>query len=263
MNKGQLILISVATVVFAVLYFGFDTKPGIHAEIEKQRASSFTGTSINAILVDAKSNLPSQALASINALEAEVQKSTTDSVKIEAYRQLSGLWYQQNKPAIAGHYAEELAKLRPSEEAWSIAGTTFSICLQREQDEKIKRFCTEQAIGALEKAVTLNSDNLQHRVNLALVYAENPPKESPMKGVLMLVELNKQHPDNVLVLSQLGRLAIKTGQFDKAIERLSRAFELDSNNNNVACMLVQAYESVGQVAKASEFKQKCKNLIGN
>lgn len=264
MNKGQLILISVTTIVFAVLYLGFDIKPSKHKEIERQRANSFTETDINSLLVDAKSGLSPQALASVKVLEEELQESSADSIKLEAYRQLSSLWYQMENPGIAGYYAERLAELNPKdEEAWSIAGTTFSICLQREQEEKIRSFCTDHAVRSLEKAASLNPDNVQHRVNLALVYAENPPKDTPMKGILMLVELNKQNPDNVLVLTQLGRLAIKTSQFEKAAERLDRAMKLEPNNKNIACLLAQAYEGMGQSVKASEFRQKCEKLIGN
>ena len=148
-----------------------------------------------------------KASASVLALENDVEKASSDTAKAAAYRQLSSQWYQMEKPGIAGYYAEKVAEITRDEEAWSIAGTTYSLCLQREQEEKIKRFCTEHAVQSLEKAVSLNPDNMQHKVNLALIYAENPPKEMPMKGILMLIDLNKQHPDDVLVLTQLGRLA--------------------------------------------------------
>jgi tetratricopeptide (TPR) repeat protein len=263
MNKGQWILIASATALFAVLYFGFDTKPSKQKAIEKQRANAFTSTDINSMLVDAKANLPAQASASVMALEGSLEKAVLDSVKAEHYKELSSLWYQLEKAGIAGYYAEKVAELAKTEEAWSIAGTTYSICLQREQDEKIRSFCTAQAVQALEKAVSLNPENVQHRVNLALVYTENPPKETPMKGILMLRDLNEQNPDNVLVLTQLGRLAIKTSQFDRAVERLSRAVELEPNSKTATCLLAQAYEGLGDAAKATDFKTKCEKLPGD
>ncbi len=263
MNKSQWILISAAVLFFAVLYFGFDTKPSKHKEVEKQRASSFTSTDINSLLVDAKSGLAAQASASVMALEGTVEKATADTAKATAYKRLSSLWFQLEKPGIAGYYAEKVAEIVRDEEAWSIAGTTFSLCLQREQEEKVKSFCTEHAVQALEKAASLNPANMQHKVNLALVYAENPPKDTPMKGILMLVDLNKQYPDDVLVLTQLGRLAIKTSQFDKAVQRLSRAVELAPNNKAATCHLAQAYEGLGEAAKAADFKLKCEKLVGN
>jgi tetratricopeptide (TPR) repeat protein len=263
MNKSQWILISAAALLFAVLYFGFDTKPSAQKEIEKQRAGAFASTDISSMLVDAKSGLPPQATATVAALESDVEKAVSDTAKAAAYRQLSSQWYQMEKPGIAGYYAEKVAELTRDEEAWSIAGTTYSLCLQREQEEKIRSFCTEHAVQALEKAASLNPSNIQHKVNLALVYAENPPKETPMKGILMLVDLNKQYPDDVLVLTQLGRLAIKTSQFDKAVQRLSRAVELSPENRTAVCLLTQAYEGLGESAKAADFKSKCEKLSGN
>jgi cytochrome c-type biogenesis protein CcmH/NrfG len=215
------------------------------------------------MLVDAKAALSPQAAASVAALEGSVENTSQDSAKAEAYKELSSLWYQLEKPGIAGYYAEKVAEFVRNEEAWSVAGTTYSICLQREQEEKIRSFCTDQAIQALEKAASLNPENIQHKVNLALVYAENPPKDTPMKGILMLRDLNEQHPDNVLVLTQLGRLAIKTSQFDRAVERLSRAVELEPSSKTATCLLAQAYEGLGDAAKATDFKSKCEKLPGN
>src|SRR5690606_5723955 len=105
-----------------------------------------------------------------------------------------------------------------------------------------------------------NPSNLQHQVNLALVYTENPPSENPMKGILMLVNLNKQEPENVMVLNQLGRLAIKTGQFEKAIERLSKAIELEPDNLASNCLLAKAYQGTGDQAKASKYQTQCEQL---
>ncbi len=263
MNKGQWILIGSAALLFAVLYFGFDTKPSKQKAIEKQRAGSLASTDINSMLVDAKAGLPAQSSASVMALEGDLEKAVQDTAKASAYKELSSLWFQLEKPGIAGYYAEKVAEIARDEEAWSIAGTTFSLCLQREMEEKIRSFCTNHAVQALEKAASLNPANLQHKVNLALVYAENPPKDTPMKGILMLRDLNEQYPDNVLVLTQLGRLAIKTSQFDRAIERLSRAVELEPGNKAATCLLAQAYEGKGDAAKATDFKSKCEKLPGN
>ena len=133
MNKGQWILIASAAMLFAVLYFGFDTKPSKQKAIEAQRAGSFASTDINSMLVDAKANLTAQASASVSALEAELGKASQDSAKISVFRELSSRWYLLDKTGIGGYYAEQVAEIARDEESWSIAGTTYSICIQREQ----------------------------------------------------------------------------------------------------------------------------------
>ncbi|MEL6867343.1 MAG: tetratricopeptide repeat protein, partial [Bacteroidota bacterium] len=141
-------------------------------------------------------------------------------------------------------------------------GTTYAIGVQRISDERIRKYCTGRAVQAFESAISLEPDNLSHRVNLALCYTEDPPQDNPMKGILMLVDLNKQHPENVLVLSNLARLAMKTGQFDKAVERLQQALAVEPENVRVNCMLAQAFESAGKAAEAAPFQQKCVELSG-
>ena len=117
-----------------------------------------------------------------------------------------------------------------------------------------------EGVMAFENAISINPDNIAHKVNLALCYAERPPVDNPMKGVLMLVELNKSAPKNVLVLNTLARLAIRTGQYDRAIERLSTAIEEEPNNEKSICLLAQAYEAKGDTENASVFKQRCQSI---
>lgn len=249
-----------SVVLFATLYFGFSTVPGKHKDIEKQRALAAVSTDISALLMDAKSTLSPQQSASVLALETELNGAGTDSAKAECYKRLSSTWYSFEKPGIAGFYAEKTAELAGSEEAWSIAGTTYSICLQQGPSEKVKNYCAQKAVQCLENAISINPGNPQHKLNLALVYAEDPPKDNPMKGILMLVELNKQFPENVPVLAQLGRLAIKTGQYEKAAQRLEQAISLDPGNQTANCLIVKAYEGLGNESKAAEFRSKCDKL---
>jgi len=263
MSKTQWIVIIAAVALFVTMYFGCETKPGTHKIIEKQRALAAVSTDINTLLMEAKSNLPPEEGTAVLALEAQLHEAENDSVRVATFKDLSSMWYQVGKPAIAGYYAEQVANIEGNEDAWSIAGTTFSICVQRETEEKVKSYCTDHAIAALENASSLNPENVQHHLNLAIVYAENPPSGNPMKGILMLIDLVKKNPDNVPVLNQLGRLAIKTGQFDKAIERLSHAVSVEPENPTANCLLGQAYESSGNLEKASEYTAKCKSLTMN
>lgn len=263
MDRAQWIVIVLALTLFVVMYFGCDTKPDKHETIEKQRLENVESTSISTLLMDAKKDITSADMPALMSLEMQLDEAKEDTAKVEALKSLSSMWYKLEHPAIAGHYAEEIALLQNNEEAWSIAGTTYSICMQRQATEKVRAFCTDHAVTALENAASLNPENLQHQVNLALVYAENPPPTNPMKGVLMLVNLNKQFPENVSVLNQLGRLAIKTGQLDKAVERLSKAVEVEPNNPMANCLLGKAFEGKGDQTQAATYLAKCEKLTLN
>ncbi len=257
MTKMQLAVISAGLALLLLLYFAFDTKPKEQKALEKSRALAAESTNLEALLPEAKAALNTMQSSVVIALEQELASVGSDSAKVELLKQLAGRWYEFGNPAISGAYAQQVAELTSSEEAWSITGTTFAICLQTSQDEKVRSFCTSRAIAAFENAISLNPENIAHRVNLAMTYAENPPPNEAMKGPMMLLELNQQHPDNVLILNSLARLAIKTGQYDRAKERLEQAYAQDPQNGNTICMLAQVYNALGNAGQADAFAQKC------
>jgi len=261
LNKTQLLTIGAAILLFGILYFGCDTKPVTQKAIEKERALAVESTNIETLLLEAKAALPKATATDILALEKQMEDAITDSTTITVLKELSGKWYQANHPAIAAFYAEQVAEKTTTEEAWSIAGTTYSICIQRSELEKVRQFCTNRAVTAFESAISLNPDNVAHQTNLALVYTENPPQENPMKGILMLVDLNKKHPQDIGVINNLGRLAMKTGQFKKAVERFGQVLELQPDNRDALCMISQAYGELGEMESAEKFAEKCKTLL--
>ena len=261
MTKIQWLIITFSVGLFSLLYFGFDTKNPEQKSFEKSRLLSAESANVEVLLRTAKQALSGPQSNEILSIEAQIENAFPDSVKVIPLQQLSGKWYEFGYPDIAGHYAEEVAVLTNSEEAWSIAGTTFTLCVQRKEEQRVKDYCTDHAVQAFENAISINPENIAHKVNLALCYTENPPKDDPMKGILMLIELNKEFPDNVLILNNLGRLAIDTGQFERAVERLEQALNLEKNNVTTICLLSKAYEKTGQLDKAQQFTELCGKLI--
>jgi tetratricopeptide (TPR) repeat protein len=260
MNKWQWIVVGGAVALFFILYFGCETKPKDIKTLEKSRVLAAESTDISALLKEAKSSLEPVEASNVLALERQLELIQSDTAKSEAFKDLSSKWYQLEHPAIAGYYAQQVAEIENTEESWSITGTTYSICIQRSQEEKIRAFCTGRALRAFENAISIDPEDMTHQVNLALAYTYNPPQENPMKGILMLRELNEKAPEDVLVMNTLARLAIRTGQYDKAVSRLERSFSLEPQNRTTACLLAQAYEGLGNSTKAEEYSEQCRQL---
>lgn len=257
MTKLQIVVVSVIVLMFAGMYFGLDIKPRKQKIIEKSRALESESTDANSLLNDAKSSLSTENSSQILSIEARLNEAKTDSAKVEILKELSGRWFEMNKIEIAGLYAGQVAGIENDDNAWSIAGTTYTICAQRSQDQTVKMFCAGRAVKAFENAISLNPANTTHKVNLAVCYTENPPKENPMKGILMLTDLAEKEPENVLVMTTLARFAIQTGQFDRAIERLQKAISLEPENIKANCLLAQAWQGKGDLAQAEKYAQKC------
>lgn len=260
MSKSQLFVLSLACIFFSILYFGFDTKPETQQELENTRALNKESTSINSLLMTAKKELKPENAQGVLLAEAQLDEAKNDSTKVEAYKALSSAWYQISRFAIAGFYAEKVAEVKNTDLAWSITGATYNKGMNLEKEEKVKEYCTSRAIQAFENAISLNPSNATHKVNLAVCYTERPPEGNPMKGVKMLLDISKKNPDNIAVLTSLGRFGMQTGQFEKAVARLEKALQIAPNNIKVNCLLAQAYEGVGQKEKAKTFNEICQSL---
>jgi tetratricopeptide (TPR) repeat protein len=260
MKKAQWILIMSSVVVFVVFYFVLDTKSQKQKSIEKSRLLNMELTSMPSLLMESKKLFTTAQLSGVISLEQKlIELSDTDTLsRIKILKDLSGEWYKLGKSEIAAGYAVEVAELEDSEESWSIAGTTFTICIQNAEDEKILNFCSSGAVQAFEKAISINPSNLAHRVNLALSYVENPTSKDPMKGIKMLMDLNQSNPGEPVVLNTLAVLALKTGQNDRALERLRESYQRDSTNGRTICLLAQAYETIGDKENEVIFKEMCK-----
>ena len=257
MTKLQILVISLSAILALVLFFGFDTRS--NKEIQEQEMREDAGIVVDAqpLIGDAKKELSSYDLNELTSLENQLEHAQGPE-RLSTLEMLSGKWHRLNQPYVAGYYAELRANEDPSGEAWSIAATTYLSGLSA-TDEIVRNGSLNKAIAAFENAISLEPEVIQHRLNLALVYAERPPQDNPMKGIQMLLSLNEKYPDSVLVLNALGRLAIKTGQWDRAQQRLERADSLEPNNKVTACLLYEVYAQQ-QDSRTMAMKDKCELL---
>ena len=258
MNKAQISIVFAAFLLFCGLYFGLDTRNKNQQVAVRSQAMQVESTDFASLLNEAKSQLKPTQVSEVTDLEHRIETAKDSASKVAALKNLSGYLYRNQQLAVAGGLAEQVAELENTDSAWSVAGGTFFNGLIGTQEPKIRAYCAEHAVKAFESAASLNPANVAHRVNLALVYSENPPQDNPMKAVLMLRDLESKHPEDPAVYNALGRLAIKTGQWQRAIDRLEKSWSLDKKNPNTPCLLAKAYEGAGQTDKMAEYAKLCK-----
>ena len=242
--------------LFAVLFFVFDTKPKDVRVLEGATSLNAGGAEITKALSGTKSKLPKDSLLLINSLESDLLAVAEDTAKAELLKKMSGWWYQKAEYYLAGYYAEKVAELEKTDRAWAIAATTYTAGSSSGTEDQINS-CREKAIKSFENAISIAPQNVAHRVNLALCYADHPPADNPMKGIQMLLELSKESPDDVLVQITLAKLAIKTGQYEKATARLNKLLEKNPDVKSANCLLSEIYMQTGDQAKAELYSKKC------
>ncbi|MDX1476569.1 MAG: tetratricopeptide repeat protein [Saprospiraceae bacterium] len=257
MDRSQIAFIAGSCALVLLLFFGFDRTPSEQKLVEKSRALSFESADWTAILREDRESLSESELAYIRTLENIVDNTVVDSQRIETLKQLSGAWFERGRYASAGHQAEKVAELEQTESAWAIAGATYAYALSASFDDRVKDACLAKAETCFQNALSLNPDNLEHRINLAICYAEHPPADNPMKGIQTLLRLNEEHPRNTSVMFHLARFGIRTGQYDRAIARLQTALQINPDERRLHCLLATAYRETGRTAEAKTHQELC------
>ena len=248
-----------AFILFMLMYLGLDTRTKTSMEIEKTRAESLKATSFAALESEAHDILGAKEKNALESLAYQAENAESENDRIDALKLISGFWFRNANPALAGHYAAQVAELIQSGEAWSICGTTFAAGIGHYDDREMVRYCAENAKTAIENAISLEPENLDYRSNLAAIYAEVPPEKEPMKGIMMLLELNRNNPDHAGTSIQLARFGMQTGQWSKAEQRLLRVLENEPENQRAICMLAKLYEETGDTNEAATYLQRCNN----
>jgi len=257
MRPSKLVTVLLFISLLGLLMFGFRTKPKNVLANEIERGLNLQSTDVSILKAEAIDNLPSSARTQIQILEAQLGVATEDSTRINLLKDLATVWYNEDQVGIAGSYAEEVANISESASAWAIAGTTYGIGIKGAKTDKERKYCIAKSLNALENAISMDPSEVSYQLNRGIILAENPPAENPMKGVLMLLDLNKKYPKNVPVINNIAKFALQTGQLDKAEQRLLTANSLKPNDKTTNCLFAQLYDAKGDKSKADEYRAKC------
>lgn len=257
--SGRIWAVIIALLLFSLIYFTFSTvgppkSPQSSAGVVNK---SIQAPSLTQVEQDAMANLSKDSVEIVKGLMKQTA-SGNSSMAISNLKTLSGLWYRKGNYLLAGIYAAQVAQSENTAAAWNIAGSTFLTGLTQNVGEQNRQYIADEAIKAFDQAVKLDESNIDYKVNRASVYAEVPPADNPMEGIMQLLELNKANPDNITVLLVLGKLGLKTGQYAKVVDRLEKVLSLAPDNTDAICMLAIAYKGVGNMPKATEMEARCK-----
>lgn len=262
-NRQQYLFIGIATVVLFLMYFGCDRVPKNHKNSKENTVatSSSEDTEIQQLIKVGKTKLNTEQTDLITSLEQQAKLSASDTAKSNILKKLSGAWYRANHKTIAGFFANQVALIDKTENAWNIAGSTLSEGIRENEEDGLRKFCTDNAYKAFENAIALNPSKIEYQIAAALCFTENPPADNPMKGILMLRELDTKFPENSQVLFQLAKLAMRTNQYDKAVQRLEQILKKNPNNPDAICLIGEAFSRKGENDKAATYAKKCENLL--
>ncbi|MCB0515140.1 MAG: tetratricopeptide repeat protein [Chitinophagales bacterium] len=210
--------------------------------------------------IDALQNqLPDSQKDSIRQLENTLSKTPKDP---KTLANLSELWEKYQAPTAAAYYANQLANLDTSQlENLKKAGDLSYQAFHLTKDSMLFAYYVDNSYHFFEKLTQLEPENLDNRINFAATLIEG--RNEVMPGIFALREVVQQEPNNIRANFLLGRLAIVSGQNDKAIERLRLVTSIDSLNSEAWYYLGDAYARMGEKDKSLAAFARCRKLIND
>lgn len=248
-RRLQFIVIGCSLVLFVLLYFA-NKKPEKKAEDLPQRQK--TQAVDLKILVDAQvSSLPDDQKKTF----AELEKNTADTNGIN---KLVDFLKEQKMYVPASYYYERKSALINTAASWLAAGNRYFYAVGFLQDRSQAGSLYENAIRCYEKALAKDPKYTEAKIQLASCYVEGSP--DPMKGIGMLLELERTDSTHVQVQMVLAAFAVKSQQLDKAQARYLKVLRLKPDFLEAYLFLADVYERKGDTAKTIETLEKYVSL---
>jgi cytochrome c-type biogenesis protein CcmH/NrfG len=118
----------------------------------------------------------------------------------------------------------------------------------------------QTAVALFEQAQAMAPSDTT-KMDLAAAYIDGAGET--MKGVQMLLGIVRENPSNVPAALMLGKMAIESGQWDKATARFESVLKIDPDNREALYFLAESYKGSGNRAKAIETFERVKKAVGN
>ncbi|RKR81622.1 tetratricopeptide repeat protein [Mucilaginibacter gracilis] len=266
MQKKQIVVIVIVLAIVCYLYKlpvkGLikpkEARTSSGAKITETRAVS-NNIDVNYVSAPAKTAIGTAIALEITALENSLKNagSTVDKIKFET--QLAKKWDDVNQPAPAAFYYQAIAREQNGYQDWLNAGDRFNDAFKFTQDTLAQPAFVQNSVEAFKNALKIKPESLDAQTGLGIADV-NGGAPSPMEGIGLLLGVVGKEPNNRKALLNLGTFAMKSGQYQKAVERfktlIAQKDELEPN-----FYLAESYKQLGMKQEAIAAYQKCKSMM--
>lgn len=259
---------AIALGLIALLNFGASTKKPVdpNADNEAPMAAAMgqqkmPTLNLDSLLTVMKKKLPPATQAKISLLENNITRGDIKEQQIADYESLGKIWLQEGEKGIAGHYMGMSGKLENSEKKLNFAAHLISEALNGDAlMPAMKSWLEKEAIQYYSASLAINPVNDTAKMQLAMVYMD---VQQPMKGVEQLLDIVRRDSTNIPANVMLGKMAVQSGQLDKAIQRGETVLHKDPENIDAHLFMGEAYKRKGDKAKAIQLFTEAKKLMNS
>jgi tetratricopeptide (TPR) repeat protein len=275
MYKKQIIVIAIVVAIMCVLYnlpiVGLTKAPQAQGHTNTAAPEKRPVNNVTVEMVSAAGKIAIGAGLSqqITNTEGDLKNAGDEAAKLSLQKKLAKEWDDVNQPAPAAFYYQEIASKENTFEDWLTAGNRFNEAFRYIQDTLSQPAFVSNAISCLKKATKMQPGNLDAKTGLGIAYVNqttlgitDADGGSPMQGIMLLLDVVKQDPNNISANFNLGMFAVTSRQFDKAIQRFKTVIaHSKSPGFEPYFYLAESYKQLGMKTEAIEAYEKSKVLM--
>jgi len=264
MKQKQIVVIVAAVAVIGYLYSLPPVKGSTEASVKKGTGSvakadkPSSDVTIQTVSASAKKFIGDTLSAKIGGLEDQLKNAGTDADKLALEQKLAKQWDVINQPGPAAFYYQAIARSENTAESWIVAGNHFNDAYKQAQDTTAQPVFDVNAVEAFQVATKLKPESLDAKTGLGIAYVNGGGP--PMQGIGLLLDVVRQDPTNYNAELNLGMFAMKSGQFEKAVDRF-KTIIAQKPGIEPYFYLAESYKQLGMKQEAIAAYEKCKTMM--
>jgi len=272
MKRQQYLVAGIGVLLLLALYFFGQTVPPHKKPEAPERGAPGSpivkSIGLQDILQASQAQLTPGQLSYVGRLQNAVVRGDVQMQQLNAYRQLAVFWKDSVREGflLYAYYSGEAAKLEKSEKSLTFAAQLFLQSLRGQDNPALKSWMATNAKELFEKALELNPGNDSSKVGLGASYIFGSTAGNPtevMQGIQRILEVARRDSANMYAQFMLGLGGIESGQFDKAIERLTTVVQHQPANIEAILLLAEVHQQKGDKTDAIKWYERAKKQIGN
>ena len=253
MNKLQVIVLIVSLSALLSLYFFTDN----HKSESKSNISEVhINKDFSAIIEKSKISLLPDFQDSISLIEQNI----TDQNKQNSLLKISGIYQENKKYGVAALYFLNAYNNNDSISNY-LKGRWIHMQVPKVKSQEIRSYLTLETENIYQNILRVDSNDIETSFYYAslLIYE----KSMIMPGVQKLLAISRSNPEFKPAQYQLGLLAIRSGQYEKAIVRFENISKETPESIDILLPLGKAYYLSGDRNKSNELFKRCQSLASD
>lgn len=244
LGRNQIIVLGACVVTIVLLSFVSTTPSKRNTETVAEQVRKVP---IEEVLKEERSSLKPDQSGIVASFEQAI-KAEPDVVRRGIlYDSLVRYLGAGGKYVLAAMYSEEKAKANAgSGSDWMNAGERYRQAASFQQHEDHLPSLYEASIRCFQKALQLEPGNLDAKVGLGIAMVDGT--NDPMAGITLLREVEAKDSTHINMQLALGEFAIRSQQYDKAIERFNRVLRMKPEMYALHLSLAEIYDAQSDTA---------------